>query len=319
MRKKIFIGTSGFNLELPEIKCFIDAGIEVVINPHGRRLNEQEISDFLQDDAIIGLIAGLEPLSAKVLENAPNLKAISRCGAGMDNVDLQAAKKHGIAVSSTPDGPTDAVAELTLGLMLGALRSIPLQDRSIRAGRWERPMGELLQACTLGLIGYGRIGRKVAMLACAFGCKILVFDPYADIPANSPVVRIESLDSMLAQSDIVSLHVPYSETTRQIIGAGEIEKMKLGAILINTSRGGLIDENALKAALEEGRLGGAALDVFEEEPYQGPLRELSSIILSAHTGSYARQTREKQEAQAAANLLEMLAIGQPEASIGKQA
>lgn len=307
-KKKIFIGTSGFNLELPEIKHFINAGFEIESNPYGRRLNEQEISSFLQDDAVIGLIAGLEPLSERVLQHTRTLKAISRCGAGLDNIDLEAAKKRGIAIANTPDGPTNAVAELTLGLMLAALRAIPFQDRLIRAGQWERPMGELLEACTVGLIGYGRIGRKVATLASAFGCKILIYDPHANIPVGNSAIKSESLDGLLKQCNVISLHVPYSQATHHIIGASEIEKMKQGAILVNTSRGGLVDENALKSALEEGHLGGAALDVFEDEPYCGPLRDLNNVVLSAHTGSYARQTREKQEAQAVINLLEMLGI-----------
>jgi len=295
--EKVLITTSSFDLGIPEIKAIRDAGYEIVLNPHGRKLTELEVADLLTPD-IVGLIAGVEPLTKKVILGAKNLRVISRCGIGMDTVDVEAAKARNIEVFNTPDAPTKAVAELTVGLMLDALRGITAQDRSVRAAGWERPMGGLLGACTVGLIGYGRIGRKVAEYVKGFGAKIVMHDVCAkDDPLFLP------FDRLLAQADIVSLHIPFTAENSRLIDADVLGRMKKGAILINTSRGGLIDEAALAKALESGHLAAAALDVFEQEPYKGPLTGVKNVILTAHTGSYAKEARIEQEALAARNVL----------------
>lgn len=301
--QKVLITTSSFDMDLPEIAAIREAGFEIVLNPLGRRLSEDEVSGLLAPD-IAGVIAGLEPLTARVIGGAQGLRVISRCGIGMDNVDLDAAKERGIAVYNTPDAPTKAVAELAIGLMLDVLRGISAQDRAIRGGGWERPMGGLLGARTVGLAGFGRIGRKVADYAAAFGAQIIMHDPFAQ---DDP--RFVPFEALLARSDILSLHVPYSEENRHMIGAAQLAAMKEGAILINTARGGLVDEEAVAAALRSGRLAGAGLDVFEKEPYKGPLAGVSGAILTAHTGSYAKEARTEQEALAARNLLAGLGDG----------
>lgn len=301
--QKVLITTSSFDMDLPEIAAIREAGFEIVLNPLGRRLSEDEVSGLLAPD-IAGVIAGLEPLTARVIGGAQGLRVISRCGIGMDNVDLDAAKERGIVVYNTPDAPTKAVAELAIGLMLDVLRGISAQDRAIRGGGWERPMGGLLGARTVGLAGFGRIGRKVADYAAAFGAQIIMHDPFAQ---DDP--RFVPFEALLARSDILSLHVPYSEENRHMIGAAQLAAMKEGAILINTARGGLVDEEAVAAALRSRRLAGAGLDVFEKEPYKGPLAGVPGAILTAHTGSYAKEARTEQEALAARNLLAGLGDG----------
>ncbi len=296
---KVLITTSSFNTDTPEIQAIEAAGYEIVLNPHKRRLTEEEIKELLTSD-ITGLIAGLEPLNRSVLEGAESLKVISRCGTGMDSVDMGAAGDLGIKVFNTPNGPTEAVAELAIGLMLSVLRGIALQDRAMREGGWERPMGGLLGARTLGLIGLGRIGSAVARYAAGFGTKIIAYDPAS---TSSDVAEIMALDEVLKAADIISLHIPYNEDNHHFINVERLAMMKPGAVLVNTARGGLVDEQAALEALQSGALSGAAFDVFEQEPYKGPLKDADNAVLTAHVGSYAKEARQKQEAQAAENLL----------------
>lgn len=299
----ILITTSSFNLDSPAIQALRDDGYDIVMNPHARRLNESEVSALLTAD-IVGLIAGLEPLTRDVMTKASTLCVISRCGTGMDNVDQDAARECGISVFNTPDAPAAAVAELTVGLMLDALRGISAQDRDIRAGGWQKPAGGLLGAQTVGLIGLGRIGRRVASLVSAFGAQVLAYDPVAT--QAEPFITLTGVDELLVRSDIVSLHMPYTAENHHFMSAARLVSMKHGAILVNAARGGLVDEAALASALQTGVLSAAALDVFETEPYQGPLTGLPNMIMTAHAGSYAKETRALQEEEAALNLLKGL-------------
>ena len=296
---KVLITTSSFNTDTPEIKALEAEGYEIMLNPHKRRLSEDEIRGLLMPD-IEGLIAGLEPLNRAVLEGTDTLKVISRCGTGMDNVDLNAAQERGIKVFNTPDAPTDAVAELTIGLILSVLRGIPLQDRALRNEGWERPMGGLLGARTLGLIGLGRIGSRVSEYAAGFGTKVIAYDPASK---TSDVAEITDLDTVLGSADVISLHVPYNADNHHFINKHRLNAMKAGAILVNTARGGLVDEEAVAESIKSGHLSGAAFDVYEQEPYKGVLSALDNVVLSAHVGSYAKEARAKQETQAAQNLL----------------
>ena len=301
---KVIITTSSFNLESKEIKDIQSAGYEVVLSPYGRRLTEDEVKGMLAPD-VVGMIAGVEPLTRDVIEGAQGLKVISRCGIGMDSVDTDAANDRAITVINTPDAPTKAVAELTIGLMLDCLRGVPRQDHSIRKGEWVRPMGGLLSARTIGMVGYGRIGKTTAKYAAGIGAKIIAYDSYVKEDPNG-IATFVSMDELYAQADIVSLHIPYSDDFHHLIDEVAIAKMKDGAIVINTSRGGLVDEDALAAALKSGKLSCAALDVYEQEPYKGSLVNVENAVLSAHTGSYAKESRIEQEVLSAINLLEGL-------------
>ena len=281
-----------------------DLGYRVVLNPHGRRLDEEEVSRLLQEHRPVGLVAGVEPLTSAVLEKAaPWLKVISRCGTGLESVDLEAAEKLDIIVTNTPDATTVPVAELTLGLMLAVLRGLHVSDRSIRESRWERPMGSLLQGKTVGIIGCGRIGIYLAKSLLALGCRVLGYDPV--IPGVK-CIEFRELAVLLRESDLVTLHMPYSAANHHFINQKRIESMKKGAFLINASRGGLIDEEALYQALKNGHLAGAALDTFAQEPYRGPLKDLQNVLLTAHIGSYAREARVIMEAEAVDKLLDHL-------------
>lgn len=277
------------------------AGLEVRVNPFGRKLTEGEAIALLAEHKPIGLFAGVEPLTAKVLDAAaPHLKAISRCGVGLESVDLDAARRLGIPVYSTPDAPSPAVAELALAHMLAVLRRVPEADRALRAGTWKALQGRLLGGKTVGVVGLGRIGARVAALCAAFGCRVLGCD---ERPFSVAGVEAVDLEALLRDSDIVTLHVPLLPATRGLIGAGRLAAMKKGSILINVSRGGLVDEAALCAALAAGQLSGAGLDVFDSEPYSGPLKSIDSVVLTAHMGSAAKECRGRMESEAAANLV----------------
>lgn len=299
---QILISTSTFNLdnfsELAEIQ---KAGIEVKLNPFKTRLTEDQVTELLGTNTI-GLIAGLETLNEKVLAAATALKVIARVGTGLDSVDLEAAAKLDITVLNTPDAPTSAVAELTLGHILSLLRNIASTDRQIRNNTWRGQMGSLLETKTVGIVGFGRIGQRVADLVSAFGAKVIVSDPYLQTQDYENC----ALDKLCQKVDILTLHIPYTESTHNLISAKRIESMKRGSFIINISRGGLVDEDALLQALQSGHIAGAALDCFEQEPYFGPLSKLENVQMTAHMGTYARETRDRMEQEASLLLVKVL-------------
>jgi len=304
---RVAIGPSSFAEEddtpLRRLKA---AGCEVVGNPFARRLTEAEIVAHLKD--IDGLIAGLEPLNARVIASAaPRLKAIARVGIGVDNVDFDAAIMHGVKVSSTPEGPTTAVAELTMAAMLALCRRLVQTDAALHRGNWKKIMGQGLDGSTLLVIGYGRIGRRVAALAAAFGARIAVYDPFIDgdeLPEG--MANYPKLDEALGRADIVSLHAGGKNA---LLGAAEFARMKPGALLLNSARGELVDEDALVNALDSGRVAGAWFDAFWKEPYTGRLTQYPQMLLTPHVGTYTRQCRLSMETTAVENLLRDLGIG----------
>ncbi len=300
---KIIISTSSFDLDNnPVVQRLLSQGISITCNPYQRKLTEDEVITLLGNDTV-GLIAGIEPLTRHVLSAASTLRVIARCGTGLDSVDLKAAKEFGIQVFNTPEAPAQAVAELTLGLMLACLRQIPQTDRLIRQGEWPRTQGHLLAAQTVGIIGLGHIGRRVAHLCQAFGANVIAHDPYLqNLSDTTLAIALVSLENLLTQSDLVTLHLPYSDDTHHLIDARAMAQMKPDAILINAARGGLVDETALDATLSSGHLGAAALDSFEQEPYRGILCNRNNILLTSHIGSLAKESRQRMEIEAAENL-----------------
>lgn len=303
---KIVITTTSFGIydEQP-LHYLKEQGFEVVLNPYKRKLTNEEVVELCED--AVGIIAGTETIAGEVMQKLKKVKVISRCGAGLDNVDLKAAQKLGISVYSTPDAPTQAVAELTVGLIMALLRKISLMDRETRGGLWEKRMGSLLLGKHVGIIGFGRIGRKTAELLRAMGANVSYTDPVVKEKQTGSFKKVE-FKELLKNSDIVSLHLSYSKENYKLIGKNEFFSMKQGAFLINCSRGGIVDEEALYFALKGGKLAGAALDVFEQEPYNGPLKELDNVILMPHIGSYAKEARIEMEKQAVRNLLEGLGV-----------
>ena len=299
---QVLITISTFNLDnFAQLELLNKAQIEVKLNPFATRLTEDQAIELLGANTI-GLIAGLEPLTGRVLNSAKSLKVIARVGTGLDSVDLEAAKKLGITVLNTPDAPTQAVAELTLGHILGLLRNIPQADRQIRNGVWKGLMGSLLQTKTVGIIGFGRIGKRVAALLSAFGAKIIISDEQT---TSTDYLNV-GLDELCAKSDVITLHLPYNDSTHHIINEKQLNMMKNGSYVVNISRGGLVDEDALLAALKSGQIAGAALDCFEHEPYEGELRNFENVQITAHMGSYARETRDLMEREASQLLVNAL-------------
>ncbi|MDB5147843.1 MAG: hydroxyacid dehydrogenase [Mucilaginibacter sp.] len=280
-------------------------GYEVINNPYGRKLTEDEVIELAGD--CVGIVAGVEPLTARVMDALPNLKCISRVGIGMDSVDLKYAAQKGIIVKNTPDGPTRAVAELTLGMTLSLLRRIPQAHYDLKNKVWKKQTGNLFLNKVVGVVGLGRIGKLVSQMFRGLGNPVIGFDPYADEAwAAKNDVELLDLESLLAKADILTIHVPGNEDGSAVIGAKEIELLKTGSFLINISRGGIVDEQALFDALSTKKLAGAAIDVFSEEPYAGPLCDLDNVVLTPHLGSYAEEGKLLMEIDAVNNLINSL-------------
>lgn len=298
---KIAITTSSFAKFSDEpLRLLAARGIAHVLNTTGRALTEDEAIDLLQ--GCVGVAAGTEPLTRRVMDALPDLKVISRCGTGMDSVDHKAATEKGIVVRNTPDGPTLAVAELTLGYALDLLRQISRMDRDIRAGVWKKRMGHLLDSKKVGIVGFGRIGRATARRFAAFGAEVAFADPFAE-DAHIPKM---GLDALLVWADLVTLHCPKPQDGSTLLDARRLRLMRSGTWLINAARGGLVDEGALQGLLAAGHLAGAAMDVFGKEPYEGPLKNLDNVILTPHIGSYAMEARIRMEVDTIKNLLDAL-------------
>ena len=292
------------------LKLLHEAGIDYLINPIGRKLKEDELAEMICDFDV--LIAGTETITEKVMSNGKNLKLISRVGVGLDSVDLLAAEKRGIQVSYTPDAPAPAVAELTIGMMLTLLRHVHLVNSQMHQGLWHRYFGRRVSEITIGIIGAGRIGRGVVERLSSFNpSKILVNDinPRAEFSSMS-WVQSATKDEIYKQADLISLHLPLTAQTKNMIRYDDLREMKEDAIVINTSRGGIINEHDLARVLKEGHLAGAAIDVFEQEPYQGELRDIERCLLTSHMGSMSVDCRTRMEIEATEEAVRFLS-GEP--------
>lgn len=296
----VFISTIPFGVhDKSPITMLEQRGCHVRINNTGRKLTTEMLIEHIGDAEI--LIAGTENITAQAMDAAPNLRIICRVGIGLDSVDLKAAKDRKIIVSHTPDAPSPAVAELTLGLMFDLLRQITWSTEGMRDHKWVRHFGKRLDHSTIGLLGYGRIGRLVATKLIAFGVKdVLVYDidPTKMESAKAAGCTPSSSDDIYKIADIVSLHLPLSQQTKGMIGKTELDLMGSETLLINTSRGGIVDEDDLYHALMQKSIMGAAIDVFEEEPYEGLLTTCPNIILTAHMGSMTIDCRTQMEIEA---------------------
>lgn len=279
-----------------------ESGFEVVQNPYGRKLTDSETISLAAD--VIGAVAGVESYNRNVLNKLPNLKCISRVGVGIDSIDLENAKEKGVEICITPNGPTQAVAELSIAMALNLLRRISLSDRRIRNHVWKKETGNLIAGKKVGVIGLGRIGKATATLYRALGCSICAYDQFIDnkwIKENN--VSAVSFEELVKVSDIITIHIPGVENGKSLIDKRELSLLKTNAILINLSRGGVIDENALFTHLSNNLSCLAALDVFETEPYKGQLIELDNVLLTPHMGSYAKEAKLQMEVDAVENLI----------------
>jgi D-3-phosphoglycerate dehydrogenase len=288
---------------LDDLRAFSN---DLVFNTLGRPLTEDELIPLLKD--CDGYLAGLDFVTEKVINSCNNLKVISRYGAGYDRVDIAAAKSKGIVVTNTPGVNAVAVGELALSLTLSVARKITYLNNTTKAGKWVRSTGMELIGKTIGIMGLGAIGKVVARCAKGFNMNVIAYDPYIDEEyCSENNIRSVSLEEILEQSDVISLHLPLNENTKHLIGRDAIAKMKATAILINTSRGGIIDEDAAFEALKAGKLGGMGLDAFEKEPPQNsPLFELENVVVTPHTGAHTEEATINMAIAAVKNLVDVL-------------
>ena len=298
---KVLLGPSSFaELDGTPLERLVESGCEIIDNPFKRKLTKPELLKLLNND-VTGLIAGLELLDREVLEKS-QLKVISRCGSGTSNVDLEATKELGIKVFSTPFGPTNAVAELTLACLLSLLRELPQIDRSMHMKKWDKRIGLELRGKKVAVIGFGRIGQRVGQLLSAFDAEVLAVDPMYSDDYGENIVQME-LDQVLNIADAITLH---SSGNELLLGEREFEIMKQGVFILNAARGELVDESALINALKSGKVAGAWLDTHPEEPYSGPLCDYPQVILTSHIGSYTSECRIAMETEAVENLIKGL-------------
>ncbi len=258
---------------------------------------ESQLIKILKDKDVV--IAGLEKYTKKVIESSKKLKLISRVGIGLDNVDLEEAKKNNILVTHTPDAPTLAVVEFTLGLMLSSSRLIHLSNLDIRNSKWQRYTGKRLEYSTVGIIGVGRTGKRIIRLLSKIGVKkILINDiKYKNVISKKNIIK-SSKKKIYQQSDIISLHIPLTKKTSNLITKKEFKLFKKNSILINTSRGGIVNENDLYLALKNKKLFSAAMDVFASEPYHGKLKNIKNCLLTPHMASMTKDCRIRMETEA---------------------
>ena len=290
----------------PALDLLKAAGHEVVFSTPGKQPDEEELLKIVP--GCVGWLAGVEKITPRVLEAARGLKAISRNGTGVDTVDLDACKRLGIAVLRAEGANARGVAELAFALLLALTRSIPFGDAALKAGKWERRQGIELEGRTLGLVGCGKIGKMVARFALAMDMTVLAFDAYPDASfAPGTGFRFAKLEEVLAQSHAVSLHCPHKPGDPPLIDGAALARMKKGAYLVNTARAGLVDSNAVRKALDEGRLAGYGVDVFDKEPPgPGPLTGHDRVIMSAHVGGYTAERVARATRVAVENLLAAL-------------
>lgn len=284
MTFNVFVASRSFGPNCPEaIQRLVAAGAQLIANPWGRSPTEVELVSVMRNVDV--LVSGTEPVTARVMDAAPDLMFIAKHGVGYENIDLEAAKARGVPVAIAGGAIADSVADMAMALLLALARHVPQGDRAVREGRWPRLVGVELRGKSLGIIGLGQIGREVALRAKAFGMEILAFDviPNNDF-AQEHNIRYLSMMDVLMKSDFISLHTPVTVQTRGMINAVTLQSMKRSAYLINTARGELVDEAALAMGLREGWIAGAASDVFlKEPPGDNSLLTLDNFIAAPHS------------------------------------
>jgi len=300
--KKIFITTTTFGQYSKKPLILLkEKSLNIILNRKSRKLTYSELkNDIHRYD---GIIAGTEKYDRHVLDAGENLKVISRVGVGVDNIDLDYALEKDIKVFKTQTSPSLAVAELALCLILNLNRKIIEQSNNLNNGFWKKQMGSLVSGKTIGIIGLGTIGKKLVEITKSLQLKYLAFDKITDdLFAKINNVEYCDLSFLLENSDIVSIHLNMAKGNEEMINLNQLKKMKPSSLIINTSRGEIINEEDLEIALRDSIIAGAGLDVFHEEPYDGPLTNNKKVILTPHIGSYAREIRAAMELEAVKNL-----------------
>ncbi len=294
------------------LKMLTGRDYKIKRNNTGRPYKKEEMLKLIKD--VDGIIIGIDGLSAEIIEEANELKVISKYGIGLDNIDINMATNKKIVVTNTPTANVDAVADLTFGLILSLARRVPEADRKTKSAKWGKIIGKSVWEKTIGIIGLGKIGRQVVKRAKGFEMNILAFDIVKDKKfAQKYGIKYVNLEKLLRKSDYITIHSPLNDATQNMISYEELEKMKKDAFLINTSRGGIVDEEALYDALRNNKLRGAALDVYKNEPLQeSPLKELDNVIMTPHIGAYTEEAIENMSIQAAQNLIDVLEGREPQ-------
>lgn len=293
-------------------------GFELVTTDLPKPLTENDMIKVIKGmDAVI---VGNDRVTARVFKAADRLKVISMHGVGVDHIDIKAAMEAGVVVTNTPGANTEAVAELTVGLIFTLTRRILPAHLSTRAGAWERFVGTEVRGKTVGIIGLGRIGKAVARRMKALGAKVLAYDTIKDKDfAIQMQIEYVELEELLKSADIVTLHLPLTAQTENLLNSNRLNLMKKGSFLINTARGGLIDEDALVRALKSGHLGGAALDVYINQPPEGsPLLKTDNCITLPHIGAYSVEALERMGMMAAENVVAVIKGGKPHNVVTEQ-
>ncbi|MBW1700146.1 MAG: phosphoglycerate dehydrogenase [Deltaproteobacteria bacterium] len=286
---------------------FKEKGIEVLPNPcKGRALSEDELIEMI--DGAHGLLTGVDPVTARVIESARQLKVISKFGAGVDNIDLQAATRKGVIVTNAPGTNSDSVADMAFSLMLAISRRIPLAFDLVRKGEWPLLMGTEIWNKTLGIVGLGNIGKRVALRAKGFNMKVLAYEIAPDEPfVKANDIQLVGLDQLLRESDFISIHTPLTAETRNLMGKEQFAFMKPSAFLVNTARGGIVDEAALYEALKSEKIAGAAFDVLEQEPPKDrKLLGLDNFIVTPHIAAFTAEAIGNMERLSSQNIIDVL-------------
>ncbi len=294
MKKKVLVTATNYSRLCAGAKALLEKeGFEVIENTFGRPLSFEELKDRVED--ICGVVAGVDTWNEEVFKHAKNLKVIGRFGIGVDNIDLEAAKKYGIKVMNARAINSDSVAECTVGLILAVMRNLINLDKSTRAGKWERFVGNTIRGKKVGLVGFGAIAQYTAKLLAAFEADIYAYDVYPDFNAAKKLgVTMTDLDTIIRQSDIITLHVPCTPETTKLFGEKEFDLMKDSAVIVNVARGPVIDEKALYSALKSRKISGAGIDVYEVEPTTAgnPLFELDNVVCLPHSAAETYETYE---------------------------
>lgn len=309
MKKKILITPKSFVQAKDKAdEVFRQYDLEIVENKTGKTLTKEQMLDLCSD--VDGIIVGIDPMDEEILRRAPRLKAISKYGVGLDNIDLKVAKELDIKVKKAVGANTRSVAELTVGLFFALSRNLMQAAHDVKAGMWNRSIGHEVQGKVVGIIGFGAIGREVAKMSMGIGMKVMAYDPYFNDMelAKTLNTNMTNISDILEKADFVSLHLPLNNDTKKIINIESLSKMKRTAFLVNTARGELVDEEALYEALKRGIIAGAAQDVFSQEPPsdQHKLLSLDNFILTPHIGAYTKEATERMVMISVKNLMKML-------------
>lgn len=313
MARKVLVTATNYSTYCAAAKALLEEnGIEVIENPYGRPMTREELLAVIGD--INGVVVGVDTWNEEIFAHAPKLRAMARFGVGVDNIDLAAAKAHGIRVTNAKGMNSNPVAELTVGLILSTLRNVPAFNASIREGKWDRFMGRDLAGMTVGLLGFGDIAQRVAKKLSGFDVSICAYDLYPNLEkAKELNVEMVSMEEVLHRADVVCMHLPSLPSTHHIMDARTFGMMKDCSYFINTARGALVDETALAQALRSGKLKAAAIDVFEQEPVRGdnPLFALPNLFATPHTAAETYDTYHNVGLATARQLLDVFAGKKP--------